>query len=99
MPRYAHRVAFNCDLFMTITTDSADTDGMELERLAVQAIRAASPSDLLLLTDIGLGVQGLYGAAVYPRHSTAPPDSACPEDDAQVQLENFTVEDCSEVTG
>lgn len=95
--RFAHRVAFNCDLFLTIVTDSPDTPLDDLEKAAVARLQRMGSLDV---TDtnvtIGLGASvdddGLgEDSAVYPRVDTQRVD------DDEIRLENFSSENCEEI--
>jgi len=65
MPKFAHRVAFNADLFMTITTDSADATIEQLEAEVINKLTDACASDGLPVGDS----EELGDLRAYPRWS------------------------------
>lgn len=85
-----HRVAFNCNLYMTLSADP-EAQVADLERMAIARIRGCmqSPENQVLLADIAIPVESLDeydGCCLYVRCL----DSSLP--DEQLELENFTIE-------
>ncbi len=91
MAKYAHRIAFNCDLFMTLHTESSDTTLEELEKLAIAALREPTGDDDTEISDLRFDVPFIDAedVAIYPRVYAAGPAGEC--------LENISIENVEEV--
>ena len=102
---FEHRIAFNCDLFMTIATASANTALEELEKRAQQMIReAARRSGEQLagpeISDARLSVEGFDArndVKVYPRVEFVQTPGRRRPQKRRSQLENLSIEDVSEL--
>lgn len=97
MSVFRHRVMLNCDLAFDVETESPDTSVDELENRARQILRQASGDEVCCLADLGFDASQLPGGRFYPRVEHPTPTSSC-QTDADDRLENFTAENCDELT-
>ncbi len=99
-----HRISFNCDLFMTVQAP-ADADTKALEQLAIEAIRELfDDGDTITAIPLPVGRTDAredveYDMTVYVRRVVTPGTTESDPDDADTELENFTIENVDDPEG
>ena len=91
MPRYAHRIAFQADLFMTIITDSPDTSTEQLNELAAAKLREILDDEDLSMIQMEVVALKEVDGMVYARCSDK-------SESGPRQLENLTIENVEEIS-